>query len=103
MNTKEIIKFTREVKAGVEAMRPSAKSDFELSCIEFLEADNFDSDMEWDEDEAEEREVKEPSVDKWRIVFVHEYGVTEQLEFPCSDYTADRTVDMIKRCVRIFD
>jgi hypothetical protein len=99
MKAKEIIKFVREVKAGVEALRATAKSDFELSCIEFLEADDFNQDMDRDEDDEGEQD----DVDKWRICFVHEDGVTEQLEFPCSDYTSDRTVEMIKRCVKIFD
>jgi hypothetical protein len=59
-------------------------------------------DPEEDEEDCE-RPAPVPSVDKWRICFVHEDGVTQQLEFPCADYTADRTVEMIKRCVRIFD
>jgi hypothetical protein len=99
MNTKEIIKFTREVRAGVEALRASCKSDFELSVVEFLEADDFNQDVDPDEDDEGEKD----EVDKWRICFVHEDGVTEQLEFPCSDYPSDRAVEMIRRCVKIFD
>jgi len=102
MNAKEIIKFVREVKSAIENARPRAKSDFELICVEFNEPDEFEELPEFDEDDVEEREST-PKQDAWRVVFIHECGVTESLEIPAKDLSSSDLVDCVIRCAKIFD